>query len=68
MPREQGQFHVNVVATLVRNGVPQARAFSIPIRVGHVMPAAVEARGTLKADDSGRTLLSMPAIESGTGL
>ncbi|MBA3563121.1 MAG: hypothetical protein H0W33_03750 [Gammaproteobacteria bacterium] len=68
LPREDGQFHLNVVATLLRDGVPQARAFSIPIRVGDAIPSAPEARGILKSDDTGRALLSMPAIESGTGL
>lgn len=68
LPREEGTFHVNVVATLLRDGVPQARAFSIPIRVGDAMSAASDARGTLKTDDAGRALLSLPAMESGTGL
>lgn len=68
LPREEGAFHVNVVATLFSDGAAQARAFSIPIRVGNAPPVATEARGRLNKDEAGRALISMPAMETGTGL
>ncbi|MGH6915160.1 MAG: hypothetical protein ACREH3_15840, partial [Geminicoccales bacterium] len=67
LPREDGEFHVNVIATLLRGGVSQARAFSIPVRVGDVPPAPSESV-RLKTDAAGRPLISLPAVESGTGL
>ncbi|CAN5219647.1 hypothetical protein BH24PSE2_BH24PSE2_21840 [soil metagenome] len=62
LPRDEGQFHINVVVTLVRAGVPQSRAFSIPVRVGL---QAVEVRGLLKTDGTGRPIISLPAREFG---
>jgi len=62
LPRDDGQFYLNVIATLARNGVPQSRAFSIPLRVGGVASGGVRTR--VLNDESGRPLISLPAVES----
>jgi hypothetical protein len=67
LPREEGEFFVHVIATLVRDGVSQSRAFSIPVKVGNATSRQVATK-RLKIDDAGRTLVSSPARETGTGL
>lgn len=62
LPRGDGQYYLNVIATLVRSGVPQSRAFSIPVRVGGV--ASGGARTRVLSSESGRPLISLPAVES----
>jgi hypothetical protein len=67
LPREEGEFFVHVIATLVRDGVSQSRAFSIPVQVGNATSRQLATK-RLKIDDVGRPLVSSPARETGTGL
>lgn len=63
LPREEGQYYLNVVATLLRDGESQARAFSVPLRIGEG-GFATRPRAEVKMSDSGRPLISLPAVES----
>lgn len=64
VPRDDGHYYLTVIATLVRNGVPQSRAFSVPVRVGDAASAGAHAR--VETDASGRPLISLPAVETTT--
>lgn len=65
MPKAEGLFYLNVIATLVNQGSSQSRSFAVPIQVGDKKhQPAMKSSGKQEQTESGERLIIMPALES----
>ena len=65
MPKAEGLFYLNVIATLFDQGSSQSRSFAIPIKVGEKNHRpAMKSSGKQEQTESGERLIIMPALES----
>lgn len=62
-PNAEGLHYLNVMAAIDVEGAPQARAFSIPVRVGDVNSKKIQSGGGGKVmeDATGQRIISLPA-------
>jgi hypothetical protein len=63
LPQKEGEFYLNVSASLINNGEHQSRSFAIPIKIGEV-----QGKFKLHSPQSGTTInngiISMPGVET----